>query len=84
MTDREIEMCRALANVTMIGGTRKKRFVQQMIALDPAWTISARQALYLRKLVHHFRRQIPNYEALLAPSGDLIDAVKIVAAEIPK
>ena len=73
MTPDERVMARAISpmNVTYLPGIGTKRFAREMAALaeheDAA--ITEAQAVYLRQVVHRFRRQVPSAVVSLAAGG---------------
>lgn len=70
-TDAEREAIRAIspARVTYLPGSPDKRFARDIqYQATTTGNITERQAEYLRRLLHRYRRQIRGWERLLAAS----------------
>jgi hypothetical protein len=66
MTPREIAIARAFRNVSFPPATAAKRFARNMIAHmehAPQVPLTAKQAAYMAKIAHRFRRQMPAHLA---------------------
>lgn len=61
MTPREVEICKAFANVTFPPATSQKRFANNMAfaASRPDPTITEKQAQYVTMIAWRYRRQMP-------------------------
>lgn len=62
MTERELDIIKALQFVTFTPGSAPKRFARDMDGRahrDPAAALSPKQSQYLECLAWRFRRQIP-------------------------
>ena len=60
MTQEQKQMLAALRNCTFLPGSYDKRFVNDMSNKAEDYELSDKQAVFLEKLHHRYRRQIGN------------------------
>lgn len=67
MTRGQQRKLKALAKCTFRPASFDKRFVRDLNSLPPTHKLSGKQAAYLDKIYHSYRRQIPTYKPEPAP-----------------